>query len=1029
MRARLLPFALLACCLASTSGRADPPAAPDSVPLVVQPMATPNGEWPVTVGVPFPDGALRDGDNVRLLDPSGREVPCQVRVTARWAPDGFVKWLLLDFLSQVDAERLTTYQLEHGASVNRAPVDSTLTVENTPTGLTVTTGPLRFDLRNDAFTFLDRAWLDTNRDGLFGDTEQVVAAVEGAGAYMVDQDGTRYESGLASPDELVVEESGPRRVVIRASGWHASADGERLGQYVTRIHAYAGQPFLRVSHTFIITADSREVRYRDIALATALASPAAGIVGTDGEASAEGGDGLSLVQDAWDHFFVSGAETRVEGSHAPGWIRATTSRGALTVSVRDFWQNYPKELELAGDQLIAHFWPGRNTPRRHALADTDASNVHMLSFAHEGQELDFSIPADYPTKFNRENASEFYYIPGATENANAIGVAKTHEMLYHFHATDADTEDVAGAADAFQKGVACWADPEWVCATEAFGSMPMQPRDPEQFPQAEWALSAMFDCERRLGEYTRDYGMWVFGSGHNEWAMEEKRWRVNRTWRNTHHGSPRLAWLLYARSGDPKYLDHARRNTRHCMDLAFCHYSTPEFEGLEYPRQKIKGALTDYKGLVPWHSGGRLFDYNSMADFMLYNYYVTGDRRGLDVVQQWTEAAVERFRKGRDHREGAGVLATLVAAYQHGWDDRLLPLIEAHAEAMFASQYDDGSIEQWPQYAPWLGRLHKLTGSPESEECLRRWCDWYATRLKSATDYGHAHLWPVAYGYHVFGREEYLAAVAGHVQIALDSVYRDPGGFYDGYWTRGPSTDMGYLSQDLPFYLYAVAQHGEPVRPTYYGRQIMELAAGAFRIVALDEDDRAFTVTWQGRTREEPTRYALTGPDGATIQEGVLEPETGPEKELVIEVPADGKRGEYALALEVGEYLSLQIPMTDLPREVLDTMHQQVIFVREPRACFMVPADCERAELALRQYLDPNVVCVYDRDGNLAGRRQWVGTEEAAVTMELTPEPEQRGQTWAIHFGDKTKRSLLTLDSTLPPYVSVDHDRFFLPRG
>ena len=63
----------------------------------------------------------------------------------------------------------------------------------------------------------------------------------------------------------------------------------------------------------------------------------------------------------------------------------------------------------------------------------------------------------------------------------------------------------------------------------------------------------------------------------------------------------------------------------------------------------------------------------------------------------------------------------------------------------------------------------------------------------------------------------------------------------------------------------------------------------------------------------------------------------------------------------------------------------------------------------------------------LAGRKQWVGTDEARATMELAPEPKQRGQTWAIHFGDTTKRSLHTLSRRLPPYVAVDHGRFFLP--
>jgi hypothetical protein len=181
----------------------------------------------------------------------------------------------------------------------------------------------------------------------------------------------------------------------------------------------------------------------------------------------------------------------------------------------------------------------------------------------------------------------------------------------------------------------------------------MQPRDPKLFPEEEWAISAMWDCQRRLEEYTHDYGKWNFKDGHTWWNPEEKRWAINRTWRNWHHGGPRPPWILFARSGGPKYLAYARRNTRHCMDVDICHYSTPEFEALAYPRQKIKGALADYKGLVHWNAGGRLVDYNLMPDFLLYNYYFTGDRRSLDVLDEWIQAVLAGSVREAIGRDGA----------------------------------------------------------------------------------------------------------------------------------------------------------------------------------------------------------------------------------------------------------------------------------------------------------------------------------------------------------------------------------------
>ena len=48
---------------------------------------------PVTVGIPFPKGALADKATVTLFDVKGDAVPLQTEVMAVW-PDKSIKWLL-----------------------------------------------------------------------------------------------------------------------------------------------------------------------------------------------------------------------------------------------------------------------------------------------------------------------------------------------------------------------------------------------------------------------------------------------------------------------------------------------------------------------------------------------------------------------------------------------------------------------------------------------------------------------------------------------------------------------------------------------------------------------------------------------------------------------------------------------------------------------------------------------------------------------------------------------------------------------
>src|SRR3990167_3776419 len=54
--------------------------------------------WPVTMGIPFAEGVLRNDVNLSLEAGSGGiGLPLQTKVLARWK-DGSIRWVLIDFL-------------------------------------------------------------------------------------------------------------------------------------------------------------------------------------------------------------------------------------------------------------------------------------------------------------------------------------------------------------------------------------------------------------------------------------------------------------------------------------------------------------------------------------------------------------------------------------------------------------------------------------------------------------------------------------------------------------------------------------------------------------------------------------------------------------------------------------------------------------------------------------------------------------------------------------------------------------------
>jgi hypothetical protein len=266
---RPLPAAALTLTLALTfsaalagEGRAFPPAPGKmNLPLTVTDYSGVNrpGEV-VTGGVPMPRGLLKDTAGLRVLDAAGRPVPCQFQVIDRWwcDPNPSIRWLLVDFVADVNATESSVYCLRDDGG-EKAPATKLKLTEDDDK-VTVTTGPLKFTVSKKAFNLFDEAWYDHDGDGKFSPQEQYVKSSPDNGGVVTSGDwpdrkykaGEKYYSSTKPPTKFVVEEQGPCRVLIRVDGTHHAREGgspEGLYDYRCRIEAFAGGPGVRVSYS------------------------------------------------------------------------------------------------------------------------------------------------------------------------------------------------------------------------------------------------------------------------------------------------------------------------------------------------------------------------------------------------------------------------------------------------------------------------------------------------------------------------------------------------------------------------------------------------------------------------------------------------------------------------------------------------------------------------------------------------------------------------------------------------------------
>ena len=534
------------------------------IPITIPAASADTPAWPITFGVPFPWGALDSADQVQLLDSAGNEVSIQVKITGRWSKKGSIRWLLIDCLPSIGSE-VQQFTLIYGPNVQSGVTGRhrglPLQVGETDASIIINTAgrdgdlPLRFVFPKHETPGLSEVWLDKNGNGTFQPDERLFHADETFGSYFVDEEGVKYFGSTDSDVEVVLEESGPLKACVRVSGWHVDPYGNKLGKFILRYYCYAGLPYIRLFHTFIITADSDKVRYRDIGYSMPFSSEyyffgtpninhgwlkggdtnpslKQGIQdarlqsGKDGDASAY----LLQRDDLHCKMYENGVFTD-ECEKAEGWMSVGNSDAMMTLAVKDFWQQFPKELEVTPESVTVHFWPAHGEEPIRTGENLSIQNVYQQWFAHEGKLLNFRVPPEALEYVKHD--SENYNYPNA-QVANAIGLAKTHEILLYFHAADWEKARARTVNRIFQSNPTATCDPEWICRTKVFGEM--ESRQPEKYLRVEKALDETIDCIFRDQEIDRDYGMFNCGDSHHNWQWQERRWNLHRIWRNTHHG-------------------------------------------------------------------------------------------------------------------------------------------------------------------------------------------------------------------------------------------------------------------------------------------------------------------------------------------------------------------------------------------------------------------------------------------------------------------------------------------------------------
>ena len=369
------------------------------------------GQHYITGGVPLLPGQAKEVGDLAVIvrDAKGEHaMPAQFRVLARyWRGDNSIRWVLVDLQGNFGGfEDKVVYLVPaaNGKPTGTQPAElkTTLVVADDADKIVVNTGPAVFTINKKKFAFLDSAVID----GV-----EMLATTADMGNVMEDTLGNKY-FGSEGTGKVYVVESGPLRVQVRAIGRNMPRDGKGYSKgmygYDYMMNFYAGSTDVNVD--LVLTNNPAqsigEPTFRDASLMMKLANGGKGyrlhgMAPIDGALGA--GESVCLHQDSngadtWQRCQGDFSSTKTvsfrgykvlkrvdgkdevigQGDQARGVAHLFNDKGGLIVLPRNFWQQFPKAVEVGADGMFRlAMWP-REAPVPQYLEDAGGKGHEVV---------------------------------------------------------------------------------------------------------------------------------------------------------------------------------------------------------------------------------------------------------------------------------------------------------------------------------------------------------------------------------------------------------------------------------------------------------------------------------------------------------------------------------------------------------------------------------------------------------------------------------------------------------------------------
>jgi hypothetical protein len=229
---------------------------------------------------------------------------------------------------------------------------------------------------------------------------------------------------------------------------------------------------------------------------------------------------------------------------APGFGFAGGVSGGLGFGLRDFWQQFPRALDIRG-------------------ATGDAATVTLWSWSPHGEAMDLRA---YDTA---SHGLDLAYEDDRYGYGLSTGMARTTDMQLWALEHTPSRDDIPVLATAVAARPQLVADPETYHGAGVFGRWSLPDRSTPGRTKLEDSIADSVAFYAGQVEQRQWYGFWNYGDIMHTYDSDRHTWRYDVggfAWDNAELGSDAALWYQFLRTGDAQTFHLARAMTRHVTE-------------------------------------------------------------------------------------------------------------------------------------------------------------------------------------------------------------------------------------------------------------------------------------------------------------------------------------------------------------------------------------------------------------------------------------------------------------------------------